>query len=826
MYWFKKFTALIITLILVAIAGLVFILDLSVVSIQEDFVGLSTEKISGEIEFYRDQYGTVHLIADKETDAYFGLGYIHAHDRLWQMEYKRRIAYGRLSELFGKKTFEIDRMMRAIDLNKISGNILESTDKKTLAVLESYCNGVNFFAEVNKNKLQFEFGALSYFPEKWTPQDCIILLRLEALMKSTGFWTDLSIGVIAENIGIKNTLDLLPEIDKFSPSVYSSSVWDEVDKKFLEEIEDTLTAEYFNPANSILELRKFLGIEASSIGTNAWTKVDKPDSISGAVLAVDPHDPIVMPAKWYPVHITFPKANVIGLSLPGIPIFFHGRNDYIAWAQVDMKIDDCDFYIEKIDTIDKNWVRFADSSYKLQFEKDTIRILNDNEFVYYKFSSKRSCIFTSISSTESILSLRDSTDNMLDQELSKYSLSFNWTGQQASNELRAAIDLSQSINWEEFNSSLDRWSVPAVNFIFSDSDGNIGIKPCALIPYRGNECNSSLPNPGWIRDYSWESISRIQIEPIINPIKQYLLAANNKLNGNAIVENYFEPSSRAVRIEQLLNQYNNFAVNDAKAMQLDLLSPYAQEIISIANEILEKHRERLDSTETEALNRLVKWDGQISSHLTSPSIYNAFMERLIFNTFSDELGEDQYYHYTVTGSIPSRKILELVRIKNSHFFDDKFTEEKENRNYIIFQSFRDAIAKLEFVFDTDNVNEWKYGKLHRLKLEHILSSNEFLRPAITLQDVQVSGNNTTINNTEYSLNDPFDAKIAPSARLIIDTKDSAIHLSMPGGVSGDVLSAYYSNQVQIWLNGGYIRLNSSRNIDQSSSLQIRISPRN
>jgi penicillin G amidase len=338
MYWLKNFAALIITLAVVLIAGLIFILNLSSVSVQDEFVSLSSPALNGEVEIYRDQYGIVHLKANKESDAYFGMGYIHAQDRLWQMDYQRRLSYGRLSELFSEKTFEVDQMMRIIDIDRISSTILEKMDNKTLAILESYCAGINFFIDKNANKLQFEFGALSYTPDKWTPKDCIALLRLDALMKSRGFWTDLSIGVIAEKIGINNTMELLPEIDKFSPTVYSDKVWKDVDKTFLRKIEEDTSSVLAmhnakimqNVIDAHAELKDFLNLNASSIGTNSWVRVKSLDIAVGAVVAVDPHDPIQLPGKWYPLHITYPKANITGLTLPGIPIFYHGRNDNIA----------------------------------------------------------------------------------------------------------------------------------------------------------------------------------------------------------------------------------------------------------------------------------------------------------------------------------------------------------------------------------------------------------------------------------------------------------------------------------------------------------------
>ncbi|MGA2295919.1 MAG: penicillin acylase family protein [FCB group bacterium] len=822
---FRKFPALIVSLLLISIAVYIFLNNIVYKSIPSSYEEKSFSSVNDTIEVYKNQYGIPHIIAKNETDAFFMAGYCHAEDRLWQMDIMRIVGKGNLSTCFGRKTLMLDIFMRSLDLHKIANDIWNNLSKSSRTILESYSNGINAYIDSHRKNLPFEFGTLGYLPAKWEPTDCILIQRLFALELSPSFWSDIVFGEISERLGTQKTLDLFPSYPQNVPYVLDSMEKGGKSKKsekLMTQSGKNIGREGFEIFHSISEITKsisdYLGNTSCYSGSNAWViKKNKLANSTTAVLANDPHFSLGLPSKFYQMHLTCPSINVTGMTIPGFPLFLIGRNDNISWGFTNMMADDADYFIEKIDNVNNDfYFNSSGTKTKFKFVSDTIKIKNEEPYVYYKRYTKRSAVISDFSHFSAYKIFPETSDSSYSQKFSKrYCLTYSWIGKEKSDEINALYNISKSKNWEQFLHGTHLWHTPGLVFVFGDKFGNIGAVPAAALPLRKKNCKPQIPNPGWLEDYDWQGITTLSNLPVIyNPQRKYVLSANNKMvhSSEPYISSLWEPSSRAERIDELLNQFINYTSREAQIMQMDIQSPYSKQLLSLTIPILDKYSGYLNNMDKQALNKLKKWDYQMSSNMASPAIVNAFIERLVYNTFADEMGDRLYNEFIQISSIPQRRIIELLADSTSSvWFDNIKTQRYELKENIVIESFKDAIQNLIKLYNNEDINSWKYSKIHTLKLNHILSSDNLLKPTLSLGPFEVAGNNSTIQNTEWNFLSPFDVKLGASVRFIADMSEDFIYTSLPGGASGDPFSDNWSNQIQLWLNGGYVSLPVGKN---------------
>ncbi|MBS1536494.1 MAG: penicillin acylase family protein [Bacteroidetes bacterium] len=789
--------------------------------------------IKDTIRVYRNQFSVPHIIAGSEADGYFALGYVHAQDRLWQMDIARRAGQGRLAEIFGKEALETDKFLRALDLEVISQKVWKTSSKTSRFIMEQYSNGVNAFINDHKIGLPFEFGALGYAPDQWQPTDCILIGRMMAFEMSIGFWSDIAFGEIADKLGNTRAAELVPSYPNSGPFVIPS------DKKSIpaqapksaSQAAVLQTLRNHDVLNSTAELltslRKFMGMNGSGVGSNSWVMKTTSSGSGSTILANDPHLSLSLPARWYQAHLTTPSMNITGLTIAGIPLFIVGRNDNIAWGITNMMADDCDYYVEKVDSNPNYYFNEDGKRVKFKYRRDTIHVKGDESLIYDIRFTKRSAIISDVHAFNSDKIL-DMSNSHSDNFLQKYALSFSWTAQQPSDEILAMYRINKASNWQEFQQGINLWCVPALNFSFTDRRGNIGMAPAGLIPIHGKG-NTNIPNPGWLPEFTWQGFhTSSELPRSYNPQRRYLMSANNKTAESLpfFISSLWEPSSRAERMDETLQEFDEYSVRDAQFMQMDVTSPFARTLLKRTLPVIESKQKYLSQTEREAFTMLQKWDGIISGRSPQPAIYSGFLTNLLRQTFEDELGERLYREYVFVANLPTRKILELLSADSSSaWFDNVKTKEIEDKNEIIFRSFVLAVRSLQDHYKNNDIHSWKYGDIHQITLNHLFSANPYMKQIVTNGPFASGGDNTTLNNGEYHFYQPKEQVLGASMRFIADMKDTVVYSVLPGGNSGEPLSAHYSDQVQLWLNGGYIRIPINRLPDPSFTKFTTIIPK-
>ncbi|NQW30365.1 MAG: penicillin acylase family protein [Ignavibacteria bacterium] len=764
---------------------------------------------------YRNSFGIPHIIGKSITDVVFAQGYAHAQDRLWQMDAWRRLGRGTLAEVLGEQLVEPDRFMRSIGIAEIVQEQMHSISPTTKKLLTAYSAGVNAYIKSAKGDYPFEFDALDYSPGEWLPEDCLVVGRAMAFELSLAFWNDIAYAQIAAQRGSSSMSMYIPQGNS-SPYVLDTTTTQTQIQTTIDSVSDKSSADSSHASslikniihirNSLSDVRMKLGIQGSAFGSNTWA-VTKTGG--GAIVANDPHLSVSMPPKWYQVHLSCPNFNVVGMSVPGLPLILSGRNDSLAWGFSNAMIDDVDYVIEKIDSTNENYYfDVNDERVKFRFKRDTIKVKDKADILIDYRYTNRSCVISDFHAMKTPSWLFGIQREASSKLLHSTCLTFRWTARTASDEVLALYKMNTAKTVDEFVKATHTWNAPALNFSIGTNSGDVATVVAGIIPIRGN-ADPHLLAPAWDASAAWKGYVHLSTLGVLkNPVRGYVVSANNTTMPKPpnFMGSLNQPSSRAERILNLLKIYKDYTVRDAQLMQMDQISPYARRFVKRIIPLLQKAGSKYSAVETDALKRLVKWDGTESPIDPVTAIYAVTLQRFIWNTFEDELGTPLFYDWTFLTSNALRRIDELMNSPQHQLFDDVRTKPIEDMQWIAIRAFKEAIASLQSTFHSAPIQEWRYGQIHSISFPHMFGRNPLMKPVMDLGPFEIGGSATTINNTEWSIYKPYNTHVAASMRVISDIRDSIQYSVVPGGVSGQPLDAHYSDQMQLWLKGGFVRI--------------------
>jgi len=820
-----------VTVFVLFIALLLFFNFLINLSVPDQFDSVHSVNIKSETNIYFNNFGIPHIVGKHEGDVFFAMGYVHARDRLFQMDILRRTASGRLSEIFGSETIEIDKFFKSLSLNNVASKSLKLLDKPTMNALAMYSAGINKFIGQDKNIYPFEFSALDYSPDLWTPLHSLLIAKLMAFDMSPAFINDICLAEISERKGVRNALSLIQDYPENAPCItdldYSPkipySIWNDTNQTVKPQ-DSVVAGAVYESINNFLQ--SYSAVSASG-GSNSWV-VRKNSENKNVILANDPHLKLSLPSYWYQMHVSCKEFNTIGLTIPGAPFFLIGRNDAVAWGITVMMLDDCDFFIERIDETNKNYYLTPTGKKKFKFRADTIKIKNQQPLYYYSRLTDNSAIISDnyIMKNPRFLIGLDKDSSMSFGFYDKFMLSFKWTGSVPDKSFNALYKLLKTKNWSSFNNALDDWSAPGLNWSYADINGNMGIRPAGLIPKRKNT-NPLIPNPGWLTDYQWDGYELPAVMPrIYNPPKGYVVSANNKTSRDNTIHlsDYYEPPARVQRIEEIIITRQQFNVRNVQIMQLDNYSNYADELLFYAIPIFDKEINRLDRSARKALALLKKWDRVFSPAYAAPSVFNSFYKHLNSNVFLDDMGQRLWRTYNYIPQFAHQKLLNIVKYNDSQWFDDVRTSKKEDRTSILIKSLNDACSELAGYFKSNNIYSWKLSEIQILELKHPFSQNKFLKSSVDGGKYIMPGNFTAVNKADWIVYSDYKVLIGSSARFIADMQDSVVYWSILGGAAGDPMRTNYKDQALFFINGGYVKSSARSTPARDALLKLQLLP--
>lgn len=843
----SRFTALVITLVIIFFAFWYFAAKLLTNSLPDKFNQFATDSVYSDVNLYRNNFGIPHIIAQTDNDMFFMLGFTEAQDRLWQIDYLRRKAKGETAEIFGESEIPYDKFIKSLELDNLAHRTWNSMSRESRSSLISFTNGINFYLSKYSKKLPFEFGYLEYSPKKWLPTDCIAIFKYFSLQMSVGFSRDLLMGKIACYSGFDNAQMLVPQYPRTAPYIFDSApaviapkVIDSAAVKQQKNTPASQTASLtpFDIPDELLAVSRRITGGSASVGSNIWA-VSKNDTLTGRrniVLACDPHLHLDIPSIWYEAQLTSGRINLTGMLIAGTPFMLIGRNNNISWGIANAMADDFDYFYEKLDEKHHNYY-YADSCAKpVKFKNkiDTIKVRNKPDYLYYQRSTGKSNVISDFHPENSTASKKSHYNKPINnpkagEYLERCCLTYKWTGSVPTDFFAPLLNIYASNNFDAFSEALKGWHAPVLNFVYSDNGGNIAVRAAGDLPIRRSECNPNFPNPAWKASCGWEGfITSDKLKSIVNPPHGLVYAANNKwaYNSSEFVSNYWDAPYRATRLDTMLHNFVSYSSRDAQLMQNDLYSVQAQNIVNRLLPILLKRYSGMTLAEKRCYEKLKKWNFNISIGFKSSIVFNQLYLQLADEIFKIQYGNTSFQKIMQMPSLVSTDIDDVLENPESNLMIYNRNGVVHNQESLLFTAFRKAVTALTRRFGNDDVHNWKYGNLHFIELQHPFAKFSILKSTFSLAKTPIGGNSSTLNNAEYSLNEPFRVTTGASCRFITDMTERFVYISLPGGSCGQVYSQHYSNQFQIWVYGGYVRLVHSAKPSAEFEKAVTITPRN
>ncbi|PKL90286.1 MAG: penicillin acylase family protein [Ignavibacteriae bacterium HGW-Ignavibacteriae-2] len=761
---------------------------------------VKVEGIEKDVKIYRDKYGVPFIETESEEDAAFALGFVHAQERMFQMDLIRRAAEGRLAEVMGRKVLPFDLMFRTVGLKSNIVKNYEKLNPKTRIMLTAYSNGVNAYLKSN-DTYSFEFDLLGYSPEEWKPIHSLLVAKLMAWELNISWWTDIAFSHLIQKFGPEKVSEILPGFDENAPTIIPKgfNVAEIIDMDFIK---------------TDRKFREFIGMGGTHIGSNNWVVNSRKSESGKVIIANDPHLAFSVPGKWYLAVIKAADWNAEGFTIPGVPAIVIGKNKNISWALTNVMTDDADFYLEKFDSSKTKY--FFNNEWKtLSIVKDTIKVKDSSDVVLQIQSTHRGPIVSGIHPYNVLFP---------NNEQNKANISMRWTASELSDEYFAMYKINKSRNWSEFAEAVRNFTVPGQNFVYGDKDDNIGYICAARLPIR-NSSSPTLIYDGTTEANDWKGFVPYEDMPkLFNPSQNFIASANNKTVAHFPyhISNIWEPASRITRINEVLTGKNLLSVSDYKKLQNDFYSHYAKMVVPRIFTAFEKTNIG-DANLKTALQLLSQWDNVMNKDSQAPSIYLTFYDKLLRNLFVDEMGENLFLEYVFIANVPYRIIEEIFAGKNISWIDDIRTKKIETLDEIIRKSFVEALELLEITYGK-KIENWQWLNLHTVTFKHPFSgASIFIDKLINIGPFDISGDGTTVFNTEYSFTSPYEVKLGPSMRYIYDFSDpNKFYYVMPTGQSGHIMSDHYDDMTKMWLNGKYIELDVEPDFSDPSAFQLLI----
>ncbi len=762
--WLKVTIGIIVSLIIIFIVGGYIFYNSLTESLPVYKGELKAPSLKSEVKIYFDSLAIPYIFAENDEDAAFALGYLHARERMFSMDMIRRAGEGRLSEIFGTETVPFDRMFRTVGLARTAKMIKDKMNPEGLKLLEAYSRGVNYYLEEKKNKYPVEFDVLGYEPEEWKPEHSIIVIRMMAWELNLGWWTDLAFTELVQKLGEEKVKEILPDYPENAPTIIPPEI-----KKFAQ-----INTNFIETDKAF---RKFIGMTGTHLGSNNWVVNSQMSASGKPIIANDPHLAYRAPGIWYAAVIKSPTWNAAGVTLPGVPGIVIGKNDNISWTLTSIMTDETDFYFETLDSSRTKYL--LDGSWKdLVIIEDTIKTRDGiNEPIEIKYTH-RGPIISNIHPYNFIFNKDESTYP---------TISMRWLGNEFSDEMDAFLKINKAKNWNDFKSAVEKFNIPGQNFVYADRDGNIGYVFGGALPIRTSNTATFLFD-GSTSKSDWKGlVPRNELPFLFNPPANlptgqagYIATANNKVikDFKYHITNLWEPSSRIERITELLQAKSKHSAEDYMHYQSDIYSPYAKIIVPYILFAFEG-AEVKDKNLEKSLQLLREWNFEMDKYQQAPAIFLTFFDKLMKNIYMDEMGEDLFNQYVFLANVPYRNIPELLQNPFSSWYNDVKKNERKTRDDVIRQSLTDALDELERKLGKD-VKDWQWGKLHTVTFKHAFSGvSGLLDNVINIGPYEISGDGTTIFNTEYAFSesiekyplfrhDPFDCELGPSMRFIYD----------------------------------------------------------
>lgn len=837
----------IVVLALVAVGFLVY-------TVQRSFPQLSGEvAVSGlddEVTVQRDVLGIPTITADSAHDLFYAQGFVHAQDRFWEMDFRRHVTSGRLSELFGESQLETDMFLRTLGWREIAEQEVDALSETERAYYEAYADGVNaFLADNDGADASFEYAVLGlqnpdYEIEPWTPADSVAWLKAMAWDLRSNIEDETERAVIASDftqaemdglypaypfdrnpvivpqISTVPAVGTVPDLDETAQADgetvptptpdaagASSGASGRVGPAEGEADAATSSIEWTEVEGVVEAVSTLVGGVGEGIGSNSWVVSGSHTESGMPLLANDPHLGASLPSVWHQIQLRCSDVSetcpfdVAGFGFAGMPGVIIGHNDRVAWGFTNLTTDVTDLYLEKIDG-DSYW--YDGALVPLEERTETLKVAGGDDVELVIRSTVNGPVVSGL--TDDFTAIADDpstgeTDAIAaptDAPAGEYAVSLRWTALEPGTTASAIFALNTARDFDDFRGAAALFDVPAQNLVYADVDGNIGYQTPGRLPIRGAG-DGSMPQPGWDSTYAWQGYIPFEELPVAyNPKDGYIVTANNAIVGADyahFLTRDWDYGWRAARIEELIQRKiaeGPITADDLREVQADNSSFIGMRLAAAYLDITTGD----DETDA-ALDLLREWDGQNAPDSAAAAYANVLWDTLAGNMFVAE--RENPAPVTDQGRL-FLVVDQLLDTPDSEWWINQGLG-VSGMDDMLKRSAIDARERLA-ALQGDNATRWNWGGLHALPLISDTFGASGIAPIEWLFNrgpFPVGGGSSVVNATGWSLGGDFATVTVPSMRMVIDLDDfDASGWNHLTGASGHTFHTNYTDQTETW----------------------------
>jgi penicillin G amidase len=803
-----------------------------------------------DVEVHRDAWGVPRIVASDSEDLFFAQGYVHAQDRFWEMDFRRHVTAGRLSELFGEDQLETDRFVRTLGWRRVAEAELDLLDDDTMTSLEAYAAGVNAWMDGKRGSaLSLEHailplaGARGYEPEPWQPADSVAWLKAMAWDLRSNLEAELERGRLLAHLDPEQVDELFPdfpfdrhptivpddEADEEDDAADDAAVdadgeGDETDEEQGADDEDLQALRISHGAlaasqDALRGMPDLLGAaDGDGIGSNSWVVAPERSATGGALLANDPHLGPSQPSLWYQVGLRCRPVGddcpyrAEGFSFAGVPGVVIGHNEQVAWGFTNLGPDVADVFLEQIDG---DRYLTEDGWEPLEIIEETLEVAGGEPEQLTVRSTRHGPLLSDVSEgAEEIAAgpigdgtLRPGTDDPEgepqdvpdpDGDEVEHAAALAWTALEPTATAGALLPMMRSKDFEEFREAASLFDVPSQNLVYADVEGNIGYQAPGRIPVRRAH-DGTYPVPGWTGEHGWDGeIAFEDLPSRYNPDDGLIITANEAVlpeGAEVFLSRDHDIGYRAQRIHDLLGDRSGLTLDDLAAVQMDEHNANAATLVPHLLDI------RVPEEVGAAQTLLEDWDLQDTADSSAAAFFNATWRHLLELTFHPQLPE---WAEPNGGSRWWEVVRGLVDEPDSDWWNDPGDDDINVRDDVLVAAMTAAYQELTERLGDDEA-EWRWGELHTLELTHASFGSSGVAPMEWLFNrgpIELGGGTSIVNANGWSANQGYEVNWVPSMRLLVDLADLDagrwIHLT---GQSGRPFHPHYLDQVDLWQHG-------------------------
>lgn len=762
---------------------------------------LQAEGLESHLEIITDNHGVPHVFAQSRHDAYFAQGYLHATERLFQVDLTRRVATGRLSELLGEITLPMDRFFRTLGFGRAARAQVPMIDEATRRIGEPYSAGFSFGIASQPKPVEYQIlGLEPDFPTDFDEAvtDTLAIGLLMAFNLTPNWEQELVRLWLAQAVGPERAAELAPFVGAVEPGEIPA--YPEVGG-----LVSTLTALAGD------------GGKVPGAGSNNWVVSGAKSTTGRPILANDPHLKISMPGIWTEMHLHAPDLNVTGVSLPGVPGIIIGHNEEIAWGFTNTGSDIADLFVEQLSE-DRKTYRFNGGWHDVKVVSEEIGVRHSEQPVTHEvLITHHGPLLGSY--------IEGTITPTVREDIINRDLAFRWIHHDLPISQESIELLNSASNFEEFREAASKWPSAGQNIIYADTEGHIGYQFTGTVPIRA-EPSPGTPVPGWTDRYEWlRTIPFEELPWSYDPEAGFIATANNRvvdLSYPHYLTNDWEPPYRIRRITHLLLSKEKFSPEDLEAIQYDVYSGIAEEIIPVLRSVTTNGEAK------RAFEILDGWDLQMSTESSAASLFVIWITKVTGELFAEKLGDEIFRLWFTNRSWTLlwayESVREILRNPDSYWVGEGDTSAA--RDALVRTTLEAAMEELRTRFG-DDPSGWGWGKLHTIWFRHPLAgAMPPLDDLLSAGPYPVPGADDTINRGVFNPNEQYQSSGIASYRQIIDLADFDNSRSiMTSGTSGNPASPHYTDQTEKWVKGEYHPMLFSRKaIEAAAEGTLKLTP--